>query len=245
MERAPAGGAHPLNAPGARILAALAALLAAAGAPVAGTEEDAGEARAFSIPYFTTTGGALVRDMTFAWTSRGRLDFRGENAVLALAGLHGEPRLDDGGVAGAALDAGGLFVLAIGAPCGPAPATGPDSVDPETGAVWGDRFPALVVGDLVAAQKALADSLGVKRVRAVVGAGFGGALALEWRRRYPHMVEAAIAAGPPPEAALGDESCQAGVLRRRGAADAAAFLPGPEAARAALAKLLADRTAPR
>ena len=240
MERAAAGGAHPLNAPGARTLAALAALVAAAGA---GAEEDAGGAQTFSIPYFTTTGGALVRDMTFAWTSRGRLDLRGENAVLALAGLHEEPRLDGGGggvVAGAALDAGGLFVLAVGAPCGPAPATGPDSIDPETGAVWGDRFPTLVMGDLVAAQKALADSLGVKRVRAAVGAGFGGALALEWRRRYPHMVDAAVAAGPPPEAAPGDESCKAGVLRRHGAADAAAFLPGPEAARAALAELLAD-----
>ena len=242
MERAAAGGAHPLNAPGARTLAALAALLAAAGA---GAEDGAGGARAFTIPYFTTTGGALVRDMTFAWTSRGRLDLRGENAVLALAGLREEPRLDGGGAAGAALDAGGLFVLAVGAPCGPAPATGPDSVDPETGAVWGDRFPALVMGDLVAAQKALADSLGVKRIRAAAGAGFGGALALEWRRRYPHMVDAAVAAGPPPEAAPGDESCLAGVLRRSGAADAAAFLPGPEAARAALAELLADRAAPR
>ena len=242
MERAAAGGAHPLNAPGARTLAALAALLAAAAG--AGAEDGAGEAQTFTIPYFTTTGGALVRDMTFAWTSRGRLDLRGENAVLALAGLREEPRLD-GGAAGAALDAGGLFVLAVGAPCGPAPATGPDSVDPETGAVWGDRFPALVMGDLVAAQKALADSLGVKRIRAAAGAGFGGALALEWRRRYPHMVDAAVAAGPPPEAAPGDESCRAGVLRRSGAADTAAFLPGPEAARAALAELLADRAAPR
>ena len=243
MERAAAGGAHPLNAAGARTLAALAVLLAAAGA---GAEEDADGTRTFSIPYFTTTGGALVRDMTFAWTSRGRLDLRGENAVLALAGLREDPRLDGGGgVAGAALDAGGLFVLAVGAPCGPAPATGPDSIDPETGAVWGDRFPTLVMGDLVAAQKALADSLGVKRIRAAAGAGFGGALALEWRRRYPHMVDAAVAAGPPPEAAPGDESCQAGVLRRHGAADAAAFLPGPEAARAALAELVADRAAPR
>ena len=231
-----------------RLAAALlcAAALAAPAAALAGEAET----QTFTVPWFTTTGGGLVRDMTIAWESGGRLDFHGENAVLLLPGLHrgpgdGVPAAWDGLIGrGQALDTGRLFVLRAGAPCGPGEAvTGPASRNPETGAVWGADFPALAVRDLVAVQKALSDSLGIKRVRAVVGIGFGGLQALEWRRRYPHLVERALAVGPPPDAAPDDSSCQAGILRRHGphGGEDAEWLPGDSGSlERALAAALAD-----
>lgn len=218
-----------------RAAALLCAALAAA--PVAALDREV-ETQTFTIPYFTTSDGRLVRDMTIAWESYGRLDIRGGNAVLILSDMHAGPHIAGRNAAGAApaawddligrgraLDTGRVFVLSVGAPCGPHPAaTGPASVDPESGAAWGDLFPALVVGDLVAVQKALSDSLGINRIRAVVGKGFGGLLAREWHRRYPHLVERALAVGPAPTAAADDVSCQADILRRHGGGEDASWL---------------------
>lgn len=231
-------GARPLTRRSARRAAAL-LCAALAAAPAAALDREV-ETQTFTIPYFTTSDGRLVRDMTIAWESYGRLDFRGGNAVLVLPDMHAGPHIAGRNAAGAApaawddligrgraLDTASIFVLSVGAPCGPHPAaTGPASVDPESGAPWGDRFPALVVGDLVAVQKALSESLGINRIRAVVGKGFGGLLAREWHRRYPHLVERVLAVGPAPAAAADDASCQAEILRRHGGGEDASWLAG-------------------
>ena len=250
LERAASGVARLLTVRAGPTVAAAAVVWHLLAAP-AGALDRTVETRSFTIPWFTTTAGALVRDMTIAWESYGRLNFRGENAVLIFADMHRGPHIagrhageSDPPTAwdalidrGGALDTGRLFVLSVGAPCGPGDmTTGPWSIDPESGAVWGDDFPPLVLRDAVAAQKALSDSLGVARIRTVAGVGFGGLLALEWRRRYPHMVERAVAIGAPPRAAADDESCQADILRRHDAGEAAWVADDP----AAIASALAD-----
>ena len=250
LERAASGVARLLTVRAGPTVAAAAVVWHLLVAP-AGALDRTVETRSFTIPWFTTTAGALVRDMTIAWESYGRLNFRGENAVLIFADMHRGPHIagrhageSDPPTAwdalidrGGALDTGRLFVLSVGAPCGPGDmTTGPWSIDPESGAVWGDDFPPLVLRDAVAAQKALSDSLGVARIRTVAGIGFGGLLALEWRRRYPHMVERAVAIGAPPRAAADDESCQADILRRHDAGEADWVADDP----AAIASALAD-----
>ena len=252
LERAAAGVAHPLTM---RAGAAAAVFVWSAFAAPAGALDRAVETQSFTVPYFTTVAGALVRDMTIAWEGYGRLDFRGENAVLIFQDLHSGPHIagrregesgpptawdaliDRGG----ALDTGRLFVLSVGAPCGPGDGTtGPWSLDPESGAPWGDSFPELVLRDAVVAQKALSDNLGVTRIRAVAGVGFGGLLALEWRRRYPHTVERALAIGAPPRPVADDASCQADIARRHGGEEADWIPDDPDEIAAALAAALAD-----
>ena len=83
--------------------------------------------------------------------------------------------------------------------------TGPWSVGPESGAVWGGDFPTLVLRDAVAEQKAPSCSPGGVRIRIEVGVGFGG----------------------PPRAAADNESCQADILRRHGSAEAERIADGP------------------
>ena len=70
--------------------------------------------------------------------------------------------------------------------------TGPRSIDPATGRPYGKNFPMVTIGDMVRAQKALIDHLGIGRLLAVVGGSIGGMQVLEWTVCYPEMVCAAI-----------------------------------------------------
>jgi homoserine O-acetyltransferase/O-succinyltransferase len=70
--------------------------------------------------------------------------------------------------------------------------TGPASLAPD-GRPWGPRFPAITVRDQVAVEEGFANSLGVRRWAAVVGASAGGMRALEWAVARPERVERLVA----------------------------------------------------
>jgi len=71
--------------------------------------------------------------------------------------------------------------------------TGPSSIDPETGKVYGISFPVITIRDMVNAQKKLVDYLGIKQLFAVAGGSMGGMQVLQWTVSYPEMVKKAIA----------------------------------------------------
>jgi homoserine O-acetyltransferase len=72
--------------------------------------------------------------------------------------------------------------------------TGPASPDPDNGGQrYAMRFPIVTIADFVEIQKRLLDSLGIRKLHAVMGASMGGMQALEWAARYPDMVARAIA----------------------------------------------------
>ena len=101
---------------------------------------------------------------------------------------------------GAALDTDRYFVVCANilggcygstGPATPAPA----SVDPLQ-RPWGSRFPRITVRDTVRAEAALADALGIRRWKLVIGGSMGGARAMEWAVMYPSRVAAcAVIAG--------------------------------------------------
>lgn len=66
--------------------------------------------------------------------------------------------------------------------------TGPASVNPDTGKPYGMSFPIVTIRDFVNVQKALLDSLGIKKLHAVTGASMGALQAFEWAAAYPDMV---------------------------------------------------------
>jgi homoserine O-acetyltransferase/O-succinyltransferase len=70
--------------------------------------------------------------------------------------------------------------------------SGPASPDPAAGGSYAMRFPVITIRDMVRAQAALLDHLGIARLRAVVGGSMGGMQALEWAATYPERVEAAL-----------------------------------------------------
>jgi homoserine O-acetyltransferase len=67
--------------------------------------------------------------------------------------------------------------------------TGPASINPDSGKPYGMTFPVVSMRDFVNVQKALLESLGIHKVKAVVGASMGALQAYEWAVAYPDMVE--------------------------------------------------------
>ena len=70
--------------------------------------------------------------------------------------------------------------------------TGPGSNNPRTGKPYGLDFSVVTIGDMVKAQKALCDYLGIEKILSVIGGSIGGFQVLEWCIRYPDMVCSAI-----------------------------------------------------
>jgi homoserine O-acetyltransferase len=70
--------------------------------------------------------------------------------------------------------------------------TGPCTYNPKTVEPYGRDFPVVTIGDMVKAQKALLDHMGIKKVLSVIGGSIGGMQVLEWSVRYPEMVVSAV-----------------------------------------------------
>lgn len=70
--------------------------------------------------------------------------------------------------------------------------TGPASLDPATGAPYALNFPVITVADMVRAQRALLDVLGIETLLAAAGGSLGGMQALQWALAYPDSVRGCI-----------------------------------------------------
>ncbi len=78
--------------------------------------------------------------------------------------------------------------------------TGPASIDPTTGRTYGTSFPELSLEDIAKATRALVRSLGVSRVRALVGPSMGGMTALAWCAQFPGEVRSMVNISSAPHA---------------------------------------------
>ncbi len=76
--------------------------------------------------------------------------------------------------------------------------TGPASLDPSTGKPYGGEFPAISFEDIVRAQHALLQSLGVRQLVAVAGNSIGGFQAFQWAVTFPDFMKGVIAMDTGP-----------------------------------------------
>ena len=175
-----------------------------------GTVED----RSFEIRDFRLQNGTMMPRVTLAYETYGDLAADGRNAVLITHGytnghhaagrnpVNGnQPGWWDGLIGpGKAIDTGRLYVVSSNMLGSSSGSTNGASIDPNTGRPYGPDFPAITVRDIVAAQKALLDGLGVKHLAAVGGPSFGGYQAFEWAVSYPDFIDAIVAAVTAPMA---------------------------------------------
>jgi len=70
--------------------------------------------------------------------------------------------------------------------------TGPASIDPKTGEVYGLEFPVITIRDMVRAQAMLLDRLGIEMLFSVAGGSMGGMQVLQWAASYPKRVFSAL-----------------------------------------------------
>lgn len=154
---------------------------------------------------FILESGQKLGPITLAYETYGELNKDKTNAILILHALsgdahvagyhegHNKPGWWDLMVGpGKAMDTNKYFVLCsnvLGSCYG---STGPSSINPKTGKQYGLSFPLVTISDMVKAQKALLDSLGISQLVTVIGGSMGGMQAIEWTLQFPDMPKSAI-----------------------------------------------------
>ncbi|HEY1895082.1 MAG TPA: homoserine O-acetyltransferase [Terracidiphilus sp.] len=151
--------------------------------------------------------GRRLAGATLHYAVYGRLNAARDNAVLVCHALSGSALVGSWWpevfAPGAVLSLEHDFVICINMLGSCYGSTGPGSVDPETGRVYGSDFPLISIGDNVRSQAQLLDSLGIHRLRLVMGGSIGGMQALEWAMLYPGRVERALIIAVAPLSAMG------------------------------------------
>jgi homoserine O-acetyltransferase/O-succinyltransferase len=151
--------------------------------------------------------GRTLAQATLHYAVYGRLNAARDNAVLICHALSGSARVGDWWpeifAPGAVLSLEHDFVICINLLGSCYGSTGPGSVDPETGLVYGPDFPLVSIRDNVRAQAQLLDSLGIRRLRLILGGSIGGMQALEWAIHDPARVERAAIIAVAPLSAMG------------------------------------------
>ncbi|MFC1806525.1 homoserine O-acetyltransferase, partial [Planctomycetota bacterium] len=156
--------------------------------------------------------GARLGPITLAYETYGELDEHKRNAILICHALSGDahvagyhspsdkkPGWWDAMVGpGKGFDTSKYFVICPNCVGGCRGSTGPASINPKSGKPYGRGFPVVTMADMVRAQKALVDHLGIQKLLAVTGGSMGGMQALEWAIGYPDRVHTAIPIATTP-----------------------------------------------
>jgi len=195
-------------------------ILLMSGIAAAAAELGPVEEKSFTLNNFHLQNGTVMPRVTIAYETYGRLAPDGRNAVLITHGYTSShhaagrsPANDnrlgwwDGLIGpGKAIDTDKLFVVSsnmLGSSFG---STNGASLNPATGKPYGPDFPAITVRDIVAAEKALLDGLGVKHLVAVAGPSFGGYQAFQWAVAYPDMMDGIVAVVTAPRSSNVEKS---------------------------------------
>ncbi|SEG79780.1 E22 family MetX-like putative esterase [Bosea lathyri] len=193
----------------------IAGVLCAAGMMVTGMADAQDlmvEKKVFDLPSFTTQSGRTLKNVKVGWESYGTLNADKSNAVLIChffsGNSHAAGKYEAADAApgywdaiigpGKAIDTNKYFVLAsdtlvnlnTGDP--KTTTTGPASIDPDTGKPYALDFPVVTVGDFVNVQKALVESLGIRKLALVAGPSMGALQTYEWAASHPEMVAKAM-----------------------------------------------------
>jgi homoserine O-acetyltransferase len=144
-----------------------------------------------------------------AYETWGELNAEGDNAIYVAHALTGDSHVTGPAEAGhhtggwwnamvgpgRPIDTEKYFVVCANVVGGCQGSTGPASPHPADGKPWGSRFPYLTLRDMVRAEIALTDLLGVPSWKVVAGPSMGGMRAIEWAIMAPGRVRAIAPVG--------------------------------------------------
>lgn len=156
--------------------------------------------------------GRTLSSYDLVYETYGELNADHSNAVLICHALSGDHHVagyhsmadrkpgwwDTAIGPGKAIDTNRFFVVCPNNLGGCKGSSGPNTLNPETGELYGPDFPIVTVPDWVRSQAVLADKLGIKQWAAVIGGSLGGMQALQWAISLPDRVRhtVIIAAAP-------------------------------------------------
>ena len=149
--------------------------------------------------------GVELGPITVAYKTYGTLNDAKTNAVLVCHALTGDQHVANvhpitgkpgwwETMIGPAkpVDTDRFFVICANILGGCMGSTGPASINPATGDVYGLAFPVITIGDMVRAQVRLIDHLGIEQLFCVLGGSMGGMQVLQWAADYKARVYTAV-----------------------------------------------------
>ena len=156
--------------------------------------------------------GRTLPSYELAYETYGELNARRNNAVLICHALNASHHVagtrenepdnvgwwDNMVGPGKPVDTNRFFVVGVNNLGSCFGSSGPSTVNPATGKVWGADFPLVTVEDWVDTQARLADHLGIDDWAAVMGGSLGGMQALCWATRYPGRIRNALVIAAAP-----------------------------------------------
>lgn len=179
------------------------------------------ESKTFTAREFRLEKGGTLPVLELAYETYGTLTPAKDNAILVVHGYtsshHAAGKNADGkqgrGVLpaaagwfdaligpGKAIDTDRFFVISVNALGSAHGSSGPNTTDPGTSKPYGPTFPHITLPDMVASQKLLVDSFGIRQLVAVVGPSMGGFQSFQWAASYPGFMRGIAASVTAPKA---------------------------------------------
>lgn len=160
--------------------------------------DDPGDRKFIKLGDLLLENGETLPDITIAYQSWGELNADKSNAILvnhAMTGWSDVPGWWPQMVGpGLPFDTDKYFVLCPNVIGGCQGSTGPTSMAPD-GKRYGSRFPIVTIRDMVNAEIAFSDALGIDKYLLAVGPSLGGMRSLEWAVQLPERVSAICTIG--------------------------------------------------
>jgi len=153
---------------------------------------------------FAMHRGGSIQTPTLAYETWGRLNEKGDNAILIFSGLspsaHAASSPEDPSAgwwedmigSGQALDTDRYYIVCVNSLGSCFGSTGPASINPDTGEVYRLDFPVLTLEDVADAAYQVVRALGIEQLHAVVGCSMGGMTGLAYCVRHPGATRAFV-----------------------------------------------------
>ena len=163
--------------------------------------------RSFKDPNpFLLKSGLMLPEFEIIYETYGELNKKKSNAILichALSGHHHaagyhstkdqKPGWWDSYIGPEKpIDTNKFFVVSLNNLGGCHGSSGPSSVNPKNGEIYGSTFPSVAVEDWVKSQAMLSDYLGIQKYAAIIGGSLGGMQAMQWAIDFPERLNNAI-----------------------------------------------------
>jgi homoserine O-acetyltransferase len=157
---------------------------------------------------FQFQSGQTIAPFRLRYETFGELNAEKSNAILVChalsasahaAGKYGDSEEEragwwDGLIGhGKGIDLDRFFVVCVNFPGSCFGTTAPATVDPATGKPFGSRYPWPMIEDMVRAEKAVLEHLGIRHLKCVAGGSLGGMQVLMWCAMYPEFMDSIIA----------------------------------------------------
>jgi homoserine O-acetyltransferase/O-succinyltransferase len=183
--------------------------------------------KVFSAKSFHLESSVVLPEIVIAYETYGTLAPDGRNAVLLTHGYTSSQHMagryaESGGVPtgaegawdglvgpGKAIDTDKLFVVSsnmLGSSYG---STSPAFLNTYTREPYGPSFPDITLVDIVNAQRALLEGIGVRHLVAVAGPSFGGYQTFQWGVTHPDFVDGLVPVVSAPKGSGGKASVDA------------------------------------